>query len=56
MQYKIIPLARLISERESAILKTITMENANHARGNLLLTLPGMWMSRSSSLAETYTI
>jgi hypothetical protein len=42
MQFKTTPLARLISEPESATLKKIMMENANHAKVNLLLTLPGM--------------
>jgi hypothetical protein len=42
MQFKTTPPARLINEPESATLKMIMMENANHAKDNLLLTLPSM--------------
>ncbi|XMA19879.1 hypothetical protein WAI453_012670 [Rhynchosporium graminicola] len=40
MQFRTAPLARLISEPESDIRKKIMMENAKHAKGNLLLILP----------------
>ena len=41
MRLKITLLARLINEPACATLKMITMENANRAKDNLLLTLPG---------------
>jgi hypothetical protein len=42
LQFKTIPSARLVNEPESATLKMIMMENANHAKDNLFLTLAGM--------------
>ncbi len=42
MQFKTIPLARLINEPESATLKMIIIENANYAKDNPLLTLASM--------------
>lgn len=43
MQFKTTPLVRQVSELESVTHKMIMMENANHAKDNLHLILPGKY-------------